>query len=1218
MLAQLVKTRALERWEKKQKKRKILSDFSSIRGGPAENGIGAIAEFLARYEGDFDLVREALEEFKTSGDFATTAVWRYLCGELEEGLGRLVLEKKVLQEKMAWVESRVPEPLSLLVETAQGGPQFSKLTAEAVGNRIREYLGEPAEDLQVNTSLPLSRAGDYAVRLQFSGGLELTRTIRVQLERDELPPDCADGFSDVPLLSVLGTQDILKQLQESLSKESPGEILSYFPLMASVLRTAFDEGYWKSAWVQSVLQEWRARREEYLLNKELKEAGERLAQINDRGPWTIPEEDDTDNLTERRILEISQGVIERSGPVSERPLDMRVDGGMTRSVLCVQVSVMGSPIGTLTLLRSVPFLPTVVRREIQAASTASLGHLASIMSNDDMLSAANKENREALKVVDGQGRPDYSARSRQLAAICRVLLERGLVDNVQFKRTLSCFYAARGGELFRSSPLQARTYYLLFFRMLFREKMLEYMKAFRALDYPVLANLFATYGTDLSRSTYGPYDHEILESRDQDLEPQARMLWRAGQLLVESPQSFLNALYDLYELDHDFVRNLLINLRRVKQVGAYDLDHLNLDSVRLLRELVTYSVDSSSLSISTTYVLDFILSVLDVRGVAQYVLNEVEHVLGSLRQFVNAKDITQKSALYTDIDVAYLQARRVMDGIIGDRKRYNEETRKKARRLLLFLAEMKLYVDRVHREFFRSARLQVEINTFTLPRYELSPVEVIVHNIDFGLASNAVIMIEKDSSFKAAEYAVPLDPVFGKEERVAAIYLSPLADRVVELRGHIEYSDQEASQKKAIFGHTISISDPAAFESFNSPYVTGNPVRDSEMFFGRRDELDEIIRLLRGHFQDRVTVIHGRRKVGKTSVLYQLKLGNPGLLAIPALRDVQKSYVSVYMDFERFTLEKKTWEVYYYVYQSIRQELDLAGVAVDAISMSDFRDLSADALLASFFADCSRALAPTDQKLLLMFDEFDNLIRIKGEERGLFGFIREIITKYGQQISFIFVGADELLGMMRARTNRLYSMAGSPTEIQELAAEEARLLITEPMRKVNPRFEWAEASIRQIVNLTAGNPYYIQMICDRVVNNLVTGKRLRATSIDVERAVKETVGHIGDLADIVDNLEGPEERVVVTCIAEMAQHESAERFWVTGGSVDQKIRDQATKFPRRVIPSVLRSLQTKYILDQREGENVEMEYSFRVPLLRIYVENSLKLKDALREGGYLQ
>jgi len=1236
-----LRAEGLERHRKKLIRRQVMAKFQPLlkKGGECE--ISEIAEFICRFDEEIDLVREALQPFKRSENFPAVMVWRYLLDKADEKLDRPVVEKKLLAERETWLaeyearlpdpimdpveiteyEARLPDPIMVPVEITEYGPQLDIITPERVHRSVEQLLGETASDFQVRSVFPFTRLGGYSLQIEFLKGFVLSRTIRLELRQEKLPLDCLAGLKRTSPIPLPETADIGEWLQQYLAQASPSDILAYYPRMSDVLMTAYNAGYWKSPWVQDVLREWRTRREEYALNRKLREVGEIVEQLNRRGPWVIPEQHDTEGLSEQKVLEIAQGIVFEDVEPSRYPIKLGFDGGVDRVVLPVEVSLQRVPIGTIRLLRHIVFLPTDICRKILQAEVSHLTEMVNCTSEQELLDIADRENSDALRIVDERKRPDHAARARYLAGICRVLLERGVVVEVQFKRTLTCYYAARGGEFFYiDDPLKARRYYLLFFRMLYQEKMLEHLKAIAPLDYWVLAAFFATYADRSIRIAGTPHDIRDLEQT----QPLAPMLWRATRLLHKSPGKFFDALLDLYVIEPDFVRSLLVNLRRVKRRGAFGLkrkgsftlDYLNVESAKLLTDIVAYSVESAPTSATSDLLLDFILSVLDVRDIAQPVFHDFMTVLVSARQFTSAKDVVQKSTLYTDVDRGFLQARGVAGRLAHKQRRGSEESRKKAGRLNRLLEEFKAYVDRMHREFFRSAKLEVEINTFTLPRYELSPVEVQITNADFGPASNVVLKIKEDSSLHARKYTISLDPIFGKDERIEALYISPSAEKTVELRGVVEYSDQENPNKSAPFQHTINVSDPTAFKPFYSPYITGDPVRASEMFFGRREELDEIIRLLRGHFQDRITVIHGRRKVGKTSVLFQLKQGDPNLLGVPALNAVQERYIPVLVDFERFTAEKATWEVYHHIYQNLRQEFDLVGIPTASIPMRDFRDLSADALLESFIVRLEQSLSSDGRRLLLMFDEFDTLIRYKGEETGLFGFIRELIIKHGQHISFIFVGADQLVGMMKTRTNRLYSMAGTPIEIANLAPEEARLLVTDPMREVNPEFEWAKGATQLIIRVTARNPYYIQTLCDRIVNNLVAGKRLRATTIDVERGVREVVDHIGDLADIVGNLGSVEERIVLTCVAESTRHERMEREWTTAGEVERKIRDVSRKFPRGKIPSILRSLQATYILDQREDEDLEMKYSIQVPLLQIYIQNTLKLQDVLREGGY--
>jgi hypothetical protein len=71
-----------------------------------------------------------------------------------------------------------------------------------------------------------------------------------------------------------------------------------------------------------------------------------------------------------------------------------------------------------------------------------------------------------------------------------------------------------------------------------------------------------------------------------------------------------------------------------------------------------------------------------------------------------------------------------------------------------------------------------------------------------------------------------------------------------------------------------------------NPYVAGAPVTDRRMFFGREDVFTWIEHNIGGQFSDNMLVIHGQRRVGKTSVLKQL--GNY----------ISDKYIPVFFDFQ--------------------------------------------------------------------------------------------------------------------------------------------------------------------------------------------------------------------------------------------------------------------------------------------------------------------------------
>jgi AAA+ ATPase superfamily predicted ATPase len=71
-----------------------------------------------------------------------------------------------------------------------------------------------------------------------------------------------------------------------------------------------------------------------------------------------------------------------------------------------------------------------------------------------------------------------------------------------------------------------------------------------------------------------------------------------------------------------------------------------------------------------------------------------------------------------------------------------------------------------------------------------------------------------------------------------------------------------------------------------NPYIAGAPVVESSMFFGREDVFRWIENSLTGKFVDHILVIHGQRRVGKTTVLKQI----PNFLP--------KTYIQVFYDLQ--------------------------------------------------------------------------------------------------------------------------------------------------------------------------------------------------------------------------------------------------------------------------------------------------------------------------------
>ena len=72
-----------------------------------------------------------------------------------------------------------------------------------------------------------------------------------------------------------------------------------------------------------------------------------------------------------------------------------------------------------------------------------------------------------------------------------------------------------------------------------------------------------------------------------------------------------------------------------------------------------------------------------------------------------------------------------------------------------------------------------------------------------------------------------------------------------------------------------------------NPYIVGNPIKTKEMFFGRQDDFNYVVKKIGGAKSNQVLVFCGERRSGKTSILFQILNGRLGERFLPVLVDMQ-------------------------------------------------------------------------------------------------------------------------------------------------------------------------------------------------------------------------------------------------------------------------------------------------------------------------------------------
>jgi hypothetical protein len=294
------------------------------------------------------------------------------------------------------------------------------------------------------------------------------------------------------------------------------------------------------------------------------------------------------------------------------------------------------------------------------------------------------------------------------------------------------------------------------------------------------------------------------------------------------------------------------------------------------------------------------------------------------------------------------------------------------------------------------------------------------------------------------------------------------------------------------------ITEPVA-----NPYVAGNPVT-GDIFVGRTDILRRIEELWMAEKPPSL-VIYGHRRMGKSSILLNLQ------------GKLNKDTILIDFNMQRVGLVDNTAELLHNL--SVRL-YDVLEPSVRATWVEpEFAAFSSGNVYSAF----ERFLTQLDRyrngkRFAIAIDEFE-LIETQIDqgilEPRLLSYFLGILQTY-PWLFFAFAGLHTLEEMTRNYWEPLFAKV-TRISVSFLEPAAARQLITQPTLDFN--LDYAEDAIELIIQLTAGQPYLIQLICLRLVSyfndrnfisptsntvNQDRDKSFRFSTEDVEAAIQHS------------------------------------------------------------------------------------------------------------------
>ncbi|MGC8779423.1 MAG: two-component regulator propeller domain-containing protein, partial [Anaerolineae bacterium] len=276
-----------------------------------------------------------------------------------------------------------------------------------------------------------------------------------------------------------------------------------------------------------------------------------------------------------------------------------------------------------------------------------------------------------------------------------------------------------------------------------------------------------------------------------------------------------------------------------------------------------------------------------------------------------------------------------------------------------------------------------------------------------------------------------------------------------------------------------------ALERRFNPYISGEPVRQPDMFFGRDDLLRKIVNAL----HQNSIMIHGERRMGKTTLLYQLGQ------ALREANDPEWVFIPVSIDLEGtpqdrlfYTLMEAIWGVTQAYLATEPPTLQFHRLPPDEYTDREF---SAD--LREIIAALKPIVAPRRLRIILLIDEMD---AIDGYERIIQLQLRRIfMSPLAENLGAVVAGV---------HINKAWDRLESPwynlfneIPLEPFTDEQARQLLIEPVRGV---YEWTPEAVEYVIARAGGRPYRLQQFALEAVNQMLVAGRFHITLEDVQAA----------------------------------------------------------------------------------------------------------------------
>jgi len=360
-----------------------------------------------------------------------------------------------------------------------------------------------------------------------------------------------------------------------------------------------------------------------------------------------------------------------------------------------------------------------------------------------------------------------------------------------------------------------------------------------------------------------------------------------------------------------------------------------------------------------------------------------------------------------------------------------------------------------------------------------------------------------------------------------------IADKVLTLKYVLEFDvrsgERVVTDPEAL---TLRLFESAEFHTIFNPFSEGAPVEDEEMFYGREPLLDSLVEALE-HSEAKSVVFYGQKRAGKSTVLIHLeKRLRPPMLA------ARLSLLDLATQLNHSTLLYKIARAFYSRLEDLCDagypQLDVPEPRLAEFTVSGAPQIHFDEYMSRLRQQMRRTKPYEQWRLILLLDEFTMLYAAIEQGELPRGFMKSWKAMLERKLfSSVVVGNDLMPTFLAAYPNEF--QVARQERLSYLDRKEAERLIIEPVVLPDGDSRYKGDSVARILDLTARNPYYVQLFCNRLIERMNAERQPLIGPADVDN-VAEALVH-GDKSltrEQFDNLLTPGDAEVSALSAESA------------------------------------------------------------------------------------